>query len=102
MRQIKDKLSTLLAEKENLQKKYAKLKHAALNYKHTNQKQQFIYNDLLVNCSRFFDELKTKTDQVFTNKENEIQLALTEFENECKQRRMAFNNVNKLSSFNSS
>lgn len=99
---MKDKLSCTEAEWEKLQAKYAKVKHSALGYKHVNQKQQIIYNELLVNCVSFLDELKTKTDQLLTHRENEIQLALKEFENECKQRRLAFSNVNKLSSFNSS
>lgn len=83
-----------MAEKEKLQTKYAKLKHAALNYKHVNQKQQFIFNDLLIDFTKFLDEVKTKTDLIFSHKENStIQQALNEFENECKQKRLAFNNV---------
>ncbi|XP_060862177.1 putative leucine-rich repeat-containing protein DDB_G0290503 isoform X2 [Metopolophium dirhodum] len=102
MRQMKDKLSTTVSEWEKLQAKYAKVKHAALGYKHANQKQHQVYNELLVNCVRFLDELKTKTDELLTHRENEIQQALEEFENDCKQRRLAFSNVNKLSSFNTS
>lgn len=102
MRQMKDKLSIKVAELEKLQAKYAKVKHAALGYKHANQKQQIVYNEQLVNCIRFLDQLNTKTDQLLTSRENEIQLALKEFENDCKQRRLALSNVNKLSSFNSS
>jgi hypothetical protein len=101
MRQMKDKLSIKVSELEKLQAKYTKVKHAALGYKHANQKQQIVYNEQLVNCIRFLDQLNTKTDQLLTSRENEIQLALKEFENDCKQRRLAFNNVNKLSSFNS-
>lgn len=99
MRDMKDKLSTTVVEWEKLREKYIKVKHAALSYKHANQKQQVVYNELLMNCVHFLDELKIKTDQLLTNRENEIQLALKEFENECKQRRLAFSNVNKLSSF---
>jgi len=102
MRQMKDKLSTTVDECEKLRIKYAKVKHAALGYKHSNQKQQLVYNELLVNCVRFLDELKNKTDQLLTHRENEIQLALKEFENECKERRLAFSDANKLSSFNTS
>jgi len=100
MRQMKDKLSTTVSEWEKLQAKYSKVKHAALGYKHANQKQHIVYNELLVNCVRFLDELKSKTDELLTHRENEIQQALEEFENDCKQRRLAFSNVNKLSSFN--
>ncbi|VVC33896.1 Hypothetical protein CINCED_3A019370 [Cinara cedri] len=100
MRQMKDKLSTTEAEWEKLRIKYTKVKHAAISYKHANQKQEFIYNELLVNCVGFLDELKTKTDNLLTHKENEIQLALKEFENDCKQRRIAMSNDKKLSSFN--
>lgn len=99
MGQMKDKLSTTVAEWEKLRAKYIKVKHAALSYKHANQKQESIYNQLLVNCVGFLDELKTKTDKLLTHRENEIQLALKEFENDCKQRRLAFNNVKKISSF---
>lgn len=102
MCQMKDKLSTTVAEWEKLQAKYLKVKHAALGYKHSNQKQQLIYNELLGNCLHFLDEIKAKTDQLLMHRENEIQLALKEFENECKQRRLAFSNVNKSSSFNTS
>jgi len=106
MRQMKDKLSTTVNELEKLQSKYSKVKHSALGYKHANQKQQLIYNELLVNCVGFVDELKAKTDQFLSDKENEIQLAVKEFENECKQRRMLMvnnSNINcKTSSFNTS
>jgi len=102
MRQMKDKLSTTVTEREKLQLKYAKVKHAALGYKHSNQKQQIIYNELLVNCVHFLDELKTKTDKLLTHRENEIQIALKDFEDECKQRRLAFSDVHKLSSSNTS
>ncbi|KAE9538187.1 hypothetical protein AGLY_006159 [Aphis glycines] len=102
MRQMKDKLSTTVSELEKLQAKYTKVKHAALGYKHANQKQHLVYNELLVNCVRFLDELKNKTDELLTHRENEIQQALDDFENDCKQRRLAFSNVNKLSSFNTS
>lgn len=102
MGQMKDKLSTTVAEWEKLRTKYAKVKHAALAYKHANQKQQIIYNELLVNCVRFLDEVKAKTDQLITNRENEIQLALKEFENECKQRRLAFSDSTKLLSIDTS
>lgn len=102
MRQMKDKLSTTVTEKEKLLSKYAKVKHAALSYKHANQKQKVIYNELLVNCVSFLDELKTKTDQLLTHRENEIQIALKDFEDECKQRRLAFSDVHKLSSFDNS
>lgn len=100
MREMKDKLSTTVFESEKLRAKYIKMKHAALSYKHTNQKQQFLYNELQANCVHFLDQLKIKTDQLLTNRENEIQFALKEFESECKQRRLAFSNDNKLSSFN--
>lgn len=79
-----------------------KVKHAALGYKHVAQKQQLVYNDFLSNCVHFMDELQKKTDQLLTHREDEIHLALKEFENECKQRRLAFSDVNKLSSFNTS
>lgn len=102
MRQMKDKLSTTETEQEKLRVKYARVKHAALGYKHSTQKQQLIYNELLINCVRFLDELKAKTDQLLTHRENEIQSAMKEFENECKQRRLALSDVNKLSSFNTS
>jgi len=106
MRQMKDKLSTTTDELEKLQSKYSKVKHSALGYKHANQKQQLIYNELLVNCVGFVDELKAKTDQFLSDKENEIQLAVKEFENECKQRRVLMvnnSNINcKTSSFNTS
>lgn len=102
MHQMKDKLSTTVVEWEKLQAKYAKVKHAALCYKHANQKQQLVYNELLVNCVRFLDELKTKTDALLTHRENEIQQALEEFENDCKQRRLVFSYVNKSSSLNTS
>ncbi|XP_026817802.1 protein PFC0760c-like [Rhopalosiphum maidis] len=102
MRQMKDKLSSTVSELEKLQAKYTKVKHAALGYKHANQKQHLIYNELLINCVRFLDELKTKTDELLTHRENEIQQALDEFENDCKQRRLAFSNFNKLSSLNTS
>lgn len=99
MRQMKDKLSKTVADWEKLQSKYVKVKQAALGYKHANQKQQLIYNDLLMNCVRFLDELKNKTDQLLTHRENEIQSALEDFEKDCKQRRVAFSNNSKLSSF---
>lgn len=102
MREMKDKLSSTRVEWEKLRVKYTKVKHAALGYKHSNQKQQLIYNELLMNCVRFLDALKTKTDQLLTHRENEIQLALKEFEDECKQRRLAFSDNNKLSGFNTS
>lgn len=106
MRQMKDKLSTTINELEKLQSKYSKVKQSALGYKHANQKQRVIYNELLVNCVGFVDELKAKTDRFLMDKENEIELAVKEFENECKQRRMLMtNNSNvhcKTSSFNTS
>lgn len=98
MRQMKDKLSTTVADWEKLRTKYTKVKHAALSYKHANHKQELIYNELLVNCVGFLDELKTKSDKLLSHRESEIQLTLKEFENDCKQRRLALNNVNKLSS----
>lgn len=99
---MKDKLSTTVDEKEKLQLKYQKVKHAALGYKHSNKKQQVVYNELLANCVQFLDELKTKTDQLLTDRENEIQIALKDFEDECKQRRLAFNDIHKFSSLNTS
>lgn len=103
MHQMKDTVSSTAAECEKLRAKYAKMKHTALGYKHANQKQQIVYNGLLVNCVSFLDELKRKTDQLLSHRENEIQLAFKNFENECKQRRLEFNNnINKLSSFNTS
>lgn len=102
MGQMKEKLSTAVAEWEKMRAKYAKVKHAALGYKHANQKQQIIYNELLANCVNFLDEVKAKTDRLLTHRENEIQLALKEFEKECKQRRLALSDSNKLSSLNAS
>lgn len=98
MRQMKDKLSSTMADWEKLRTKYTKVKHVALRYKHANRKQELIYNDLLVNCVGFLDELKTKSDKLLSHRESEIQSTLMEFENDCKQRRLALNNVNQLSS----
>ncbi|XP_050419886.1 putative leucine-rich repeat-containing protein DDB_G0290503 [Adelges cooleyi] len=100
MREMKDHLAVTVAESEKLRNKYAKVKQAALGYKHANLKQQHVYNELLANCVRFLDQLKVKTDQLLTQRETEIQAALNDFENECKQRRTVFSSDSNKLSFN--
>ncbi|XP_050538610.1 putative leucine-rich repeat-containing protein DDB_G0290503 isoform X2 [Daktulosphaira vitifoliae] len=94
MHEMKEKLATTVSESEKWRQKYSKVKHIALKYKHANLKQQHIYNELLEDIRQFVDQLKIKTDELLMHRENEIKISLKDFENECKQKRLAFNNTN--------